>query len=60
MINISQSIEKPFLDAVRETLEDRYTDNIENIYKITIKCILSLLVQGFEQQPPPQEKGHKS
>jgi len=42
-------IEKPFLEAVKETLGDRYTDNIESIYTITIKFILETLVKGFEQ-----------
>lgn len=41
-------IEGPFLAAVSETLGDRYTDNIENIYKITIRFILETLVEGFE------------
>lgn len=41
-------IENPFLAAVSETLGDRYTENIENIYKITIRFILETLVEGFE------------
>lgn len=42
-------IEGPFLAAVADTLGDRYTDNIENIYKITIRFILETLIEGFEQ-----------
>lgn len=41
-------IEKPFLEAVKITLCDRYTDNMDNIYKITIKFILENLVKGVE------------
>lgn len=42
-------IEKPFLAAVKTTLADRYTENIETIYTITIRFILETLVKGFEQ-----------
>jgi len=35
--------------AVQETLEDRYTENMENIYKITIKFILEKIVEGYEE-----------
>lgn len=35
--------------AVKETLEDRYTENMENIYKITIKFILEKIVEGYEE-----------
>ncbi|KAG8189237.1 hypothetical protein JTE90_013765 [Oedothorax gibbosus] len=41
-------IERPFLVAVQETLGDRYTDNMENIYKITIRYILDTVVKGFD------------
>ncbi|XP_076359784.1 neuroglobin-like [Tachypleus tridentatus] len=41
-------IEKPFLAAVKETLGDRYTENMENIYKITIRFILETLSKGFD------------
>lgn len=44
-----QKIEKPFLAAVESTLGDRYTPNVENIYKITIKFILQTLVDGYEK-----------
>ncbi|KAG7301822.1 hypothetical protein JYU34_013207 [Plutella xylostella] len=45
-------IEAPFLAAVEATLGDRYTPNVESIYKITIKFILQTLVEGYEQAPP--------
>lgn len=41
-------IEGPFLKAVEQTLGDRYTPNVENIYKVTIKLIIQTLVDGFE------------
>lgn len=44
-----QKIEKPFLSAVESTLGDRYTDNVEGIYKLTIKFIIETLVTGFEK-----------
>lgn len=40
-------IETPFLEAVKTTLGDRYTENIENIYKITIKLIIQTLADGY-------------
>lgn len=42
-----QKIERPFLEAVKMTLGDRYTDNVENIYKITIKLIIETLEKGY-------------
>lgn len=45
--SLFQLIEKPFLEAVKLTLGDRYTDNIENIYNTTIHFILETLVEGF-------------
>lgn len=41
-------IQRPFLEAVKETLEDRYTENMETIYTITIRFILETLVKGYE------------
>ncbi|CAH1187664.1 unnamed protein product [Phyllotreta striolata] len=41
-------IEKPFLEAVEQTLGDRYTENVENIYKITIKFIIETLIKGYD------------
>lgn len=43
-----QRIEKPFLEAVSTTLGDRYTENVENIYKVTIKFIIETLIKGFD------------
>lgn len=47
-IPFRQKIEKPFLSAVQTTLGDRYTENVEGIYKLTIKFIIETLVTGFE------------
>lgn len=47
IINL-QKIEKPFLSAVETTLGDRYTENVEGIYKLTIKFIIETLITGFE------------
>jgi hypothetical protein len=47
-----QRIERPFLEAVQTTLGDRYTENIENIYKVTIKLIIETLVRGYEEKKP--------
>jgi hypothetical protein len=56
-----QKIEKPFLAAVSSTLGDRYTDNVEGIYKITIKFIIETLVEGFESGMKQQNHvGNKS
>ncbi|ESO86862.1 hypothetical protein LOTGIDRAFT_128314 [Lottia gigantea] len=41
-------IEQPFLDSVKLTLGDRYTDNMDSIYKITIKFILENLIKGMK------------
>ena len=42
-----QKIEEPFLMAVKETLGDRYSANMEHIYRKTIKFILETLMEGF-------------
>lgn len=39
-------MEQPFLDSVRIILEDRYTDNMDTIYRILIKFILEHLVKA--------------
>ncbi|CAG9583416.1 unnamed protein product [Danaus chrysippus] len=44
-----QKIEQPFLEAAKTTLGERYTPNIENIYKLTIRFILENLVKGYEE-----------
>ncbi|XP_045187806.2 neuroglobin-like [Mercenaria mercenaria] len=45
--SIFWKIEEPFLMAVKDTLGDRYTANMEHIYQKTIKFILETLVEGF-------------
>ncbi|PZC84578.1 neuroglobin [Helicoverpa armigera] len=50
-------IEQPFLQAAKTTLGDRYTPNIENIYKKTIKFILENLVKGYEESGVENGKG---
>ncbi|XP_014670958.1 PREDICTED: neuroglobin-like [Priapulus caudatus] len=40
-------IEQPFLDAVKETLGERYTHNMEQIYQVTIKFIIDTLYKGY-------------
>ncbi|XP_013786255.2 neuroglobin-like [Limulus polyphemus] len=47
-------IEQPFLVAVQETLGDRYTSNMENIYKITIHFILESIVKGYNLSEEPR------
>ncbi|KAH9401190.1 hypothetical protein TYRP_002781 [Tyrophagus putrescentiae] len=42
-------MERPFLEAVKEVLQDRYTENMENIYNIIIKLILQTIADGFER-----------
>ncbi|XP_046462107.1 neuroglobin-like [Daphnia pulex] len=42
-------IRNPFLEAVKMTLGDRYTDNIENIYKVSINLVIETLVEGYEK-----------
>jgi hypothetical protein len=44
-----QKIEQPFLEAVKETLEERYTENMESIYQITIKLVIETLIEGYEE-----------
>ncbi|KAH3846041.1 neuroglobin-like [Dreissena polymorpha] len=47
--SIFWKIEEPFLTAVKETLGDRYTANMEHIYGKTIKFILETLIRGFNE-----------
>jgi len=42
-------IRGPFLEAVKVTLGDAYTENMDTIYKITIDFILQTLIDGFEK-----------
>lgn len=43
-----QRIEKPFLNAVEQTLGDRYTENVDGIYRVTIKFIIETLIEGYK------------
>lgn len=42
-----QKIKEPFLEAVKITLGDRYTDYMANVYTKTIDFILSALSHGY-------------
>ncbi|XP_076042249.1 uncharacterized protein LOC143026130 [Oratosquilla oratoria] len=42
-------IEHPFLEAVKLTLNDRYTENMDQIYRITIKFLIETVIKGYEQ-----------
>jgi len=42
------AVRDTFLESVRLTLGDRYTDNIQNIYTIFINFILESIVEGME------------
>lgn len=42
-------IREPFLEAVKITLGDRYTENMESIYKVAITYILQTLCDGMEE-----------
>ena len=44
-----QKIRAPFLESVKMTLGDAYTENMDNIYQLTIDLILKTLVEGFEK-----------
>ncbi|CAG9583417.1 unnamed protein product [Danaus chrysippus] len=46
---VRHKIKQPFLEAAKTTLGERYTPNIENIYKLTIRFILENLVKGYEE-----------
>uniref|UniRef100_A0A1I7YAK6 GLOBIN domain-containing protein n=1 Tax=Steinernema glaseri TaxID=37863 RepID=A0A1I7YAK6_9BILA len=39
-------IEGPFLYAVKEILQDRYTENMDQIYRVIIKIVLSTLEES--------------
>ncbi|KAK0410295.1 hypothetical protein QR680_005049 [Steinernema hermaphroditum] len=39
-------IEAPFLYAVKEILQDRYTENMDQIYRVIIKIVLSTLEES--------------
>ncbi|CAG0885047.1 unnamed protein product [Darwinula stevensoni] len=43
-----KKIKGPFLRAVRETLQERYTPNIESIYRVAIDFLIQTLIDGYE------------
>ncbi|XP_033734278.1 neuroglobin-like [Pecten maximus] len=53
--NYFWKLEEPFLLAVRETLGDRYTSNMETTYMKAIHFILSLLEIGFKRKTTPPD-----
>ncbi|PVD25758.1 hypothetical protein C0Q70_13418 [Pomacea canaliculata] len=53
LLKVGKLLEEPFLLAVSDTLGDRYTVHIEDIYKKTINFILNMLVEGFKQDHLP-------
>ncbi|XP_049943305.1 myoglobin-like [Schistocerca serialis cubense] len=56
-------IEKPFLEAVKTTLGDRYTDNVDTLYRATIKLIIETLINGYnnaQDNPQTQQKEQSS
>ncbi len=42
-------MEEPFLYAIKLTLDDRYTENMEQIYKIVIRLILETMAKETEK-----------
>ncbi|KAF0301078.1 Neuroglobin [Amphibalanus amphitrite] len=57
-------IKNPFLEAVKATLGDAYTSNMDNIYRLTIDFIISTVIEGFDRAakarggPPYQDTDH--
>lgn len=43
-------MKEPFLEAVKITLGDRYTDNMETIYRTTITFILQTMSDGIQDE----------
>jgi len=42
-----QKIEQPFMKAVKQTLDERCNETIEEIYKIAIKLIIETIAEGY-------------
>lgn len=42
------------------TLGDRYTENIENIYKVSINLVIETLVEGYEKAQQQQRQAAPS
>lgn len=47
-----QKIREPFLEAVKITLGDRYTEYMANVYSVTIDFILESLTEGYVEGAP--------
>lgn len=47
-----QKIEQPFLKAVKQTLDERCNETIEEIYKIAIKLIIETIADGYGDDSP--------
>ena len=47
--HLSQKIKNPFLEAVKATLGDAYTSNMDNIYRLTIDFIIGTVIEGFDR-----------
>lgn len=45
----AQKIEQPFLTAVKQTLDERCNETIEQIYKIAIKLIIETIADGYSR-----------
>ncbi|CAL4075712.1 unnamed protein product, partial [Meganyctiphanes norvegica] len=41
-------IQDPFLDAVKLTLGERYTEDMDRIYRTTIKFLIETVVEGYD------------
>lgn len=48
LISFQQKFEKPFLESVKETLEDRYNEKIEAIYITFTKFVLDHVITGMK------------
>lgn len=52
---LEQKIEQPFLKAVKQTLDERCNETIEEIYKIAIKLIIETIADGYGQEDEQNE-----
>jgi len=51
--DILQKVREPFLEAVKLTLGDRYTEYMANVYALTIDFILKGLRDGYQDNNHP-------
>ena len=49
MIFLSQYAEEPFLEALRLTLDERYTPQMDVIYHVIVQYIIQTLVDGYNK-----------